>query len=89
VGMFDESTFTSFDATIDMTWTGTGAEVKEQSHEVQNDGPLILSAQFKGAYRDAVAMGHLQGRGMEFTPQPSTSAQIQNNKSGYLLIVVR
>ncbi|HWQ13754.1 MAG TPA: hypothetical protein VNL77_13205 [Roseiflexaceae bacterium] len=76
----------SFPVTINLTWTGTGALSRENSHfHFQSEG-FMVNTHFNGSFRSAEASGSVSDGVTNFTPEPSSFAQIQSLKSGTVMI---
>jgi hypothetical protein len=70
------------DWAVNLTFTGSGVVDSQHSHFNEKDPGVKLNIQFEGDFRDAIASGSIFGGGVQFTPVPSTSAQLQHNKFG-------
>ena len=68
------------------SWNASGDVLTEREHERFIEGNLRIISRFKGALREAPATGTITGLGMEFTRGESTVGELQENKSGFLLI---
>jgi hypothetical protein len=88
VSVIDAITRQSFDFDVDLTWTGTGAAVRENFKESFRDRDLgiFIKSQFHGVAVPAEAVGTVVGFGHNFTPEPSDSAQIQRRNDSSLVI---
>jgi hypothetical protein len=82
----DDNNFTFFNVNIDLNWTAAGPVTTAVSHDHVRSPGMIELSMFKGQFRDAQASGSVFGKDIQFTPMPSTSAQVQQNKFGTLTI---
>jgi hypothetical protein len=82
----DDNSFTFFNVDMHLTWTGTGDVTTMQSNSNEKSPGLRVKSKFKGDFRDAVASGSIFGKGIQFTPMPSATAQLQFNRFGELTI---
>jgi hypothetical protein len=73
---------------VNLTWTATDQPIFEQSKEIFRDRDLgiFVVAQFRGRHAPAEATGTVVGLGLNFTPEPSVSAELQTENDGTLLI---
>jgi hypothetical protein len=90
----DDNTFTFFNVDLDLTWTATADAVTQTSRFHERLPGMVLNANFKGEFRDAVCNGSVYGKdvhntpgnNIQFTPVPSSSAQLQHNQFGSVSI---
>jgi hypothetical protein len=85
----DELNGSTFTFTVDLTWTATGDLITERSKNTFIDNGFKHIMRFRGEHRDARAVGSVVGNGLQWTPVPSTEAQIQKNVEGDLTIEVK
>ena len=86
----DDSSFTFFYVDIDLTWTATGEAFTGKSNDKFKEPGMKFHSHFQGTFRDGVASGSIIGRNIptgteptiQFTPVPSSGAQLQFNKFG-------
>ena len=72
----------TFDVWVDLKWTGTG-EINEY-HQHQNYSPFPgchINEQVWGQYRSASVSGSVSDGTTNFTPQPTTSADMEFTKT--------
>lgn len=72
----------TFDVQVDLKWTGTGQI--NQYHQHQNYSPFPgchINQQIWGQYRSARVSGTVSDGTTNFTPQPTTSADMQFTKT--------
>jgi hypothetical protein len=88
VPVLDNITGQLINYSVNLTWTATGQPVFEQSKETFRDRDLGIFAvvQFRGRTVDAEATGTVAGLGENFTPAPSTSAQLLTQNDGFVTI---
>jgi hypothetical protein len=67
---------------INLTWSGIGPVRNEKSQYQFDDGSCKVHSAYNGSIRDAVATGSMTAPGINFTPEPSVSAQIADVKKG-------
>jgi hypothetical protein len=76
----------NFPLTVNMNWVGT-RPFNDHSHlNIRDFDGLRIIENFKGRHRQAIATGSVEGLGIEFTPVPSSTAEIQTNRSGTVTI---
>jgi hypothetical protein len=73
---------------INLTWSATGEPVVHHCTETIRDRDLgiFLTARFRGTHVPAQASGTVVGLGLNFTPEPSVSAEIQTQNDGTVTI---
>ena len=76
-----------FTASVNLSWASTGEPVTEHSVFRFSEPGFRFTSVFKGTQQDAVATGTVTAMGMNFTPNPSVEAQIQENKSGSVVTI--
>ena len=84
----DDNSFTFFNVDMDLTWTATADAVTQRSHDNFNVKGFHEESVFQGATRDAVATGSITGKNMQFTPVPSSVAQLLSNKFGDVTVTI-
>jgi hypothetical protein len=86
--VFDSVSFQSYDFDVDLTWTATGAMVPHHDKEMIHDKELGLkiNTHLQGRHAPAVASGTVLGLGINFTPEPSDSAELQTENNGTIII---
>lgn len=86
VTLFDFVSNTSFDVSVDMTWTGVGPRTNQRAiFHSETDGCRI-NGWLKGASRLAEASGTVSYGATNFTPETSTQAQLTAAKDGSVFI---
>lgn len=78
----DDSTFTFFNVDMDLTWTASGEAYTSKFNDKYKAPGYRSKAHFQGTFRDGVATGSIFGKNIQFTPVPSSTAQLQFNKFG-------
>jgi hypothetical protein len=76
------------DFSVNLTWTATGPAVTEYHKEMFRDrdlGILVITG-LRGSHAPAVATGSVVAAGSNFTPEPSTGAEIQTQNEGTLTV---
>jgi hypothetical protein len=86
VTFFDADDLNSFNIDIDLNWSATAESTTQHSHDQIRAPGLKINSQFKGEFRDAMAVGSIFGKGIQFTPVPSSMGQLQANKFGSVTI---
>jgi hypothetical protein len=87
VSMVDQVSNTRFTASVNLSWASTGEPVTEHSVFRFSVPGFRFTSVFKGTQQAAVATGTVTGLGMNFTPNPSVDAQIQENKTGSFVTI--
>jgi hypothetical protein len=87
VEMFDVVNETIFSVAVDVSWASTGEPVTEHSVIRFSESGIRVTAVFKGTQQAAVASGTVTGLSMNFTPTPSDTAQIQDNKTDSVVTI--
>lgn len=82
----DDNSFTFFNVDMDLTWSATADLTTQHSHDHFRSPGMRVNSQFKGEFRDAAATGSVFGKNIQFTPGPSTTAQLQHNAFGSVTI---
>jgi hypothetical protein len=88
----DDSSFTFFNVDMDLTWTATGELLTQKFHDRFRLPGMVYNSIFRGTSREAVASGSVLGKNvpnrgnLQFTPVPSTLAQLQNNLFGSISV---
>jgi hypothetical protein len=74
--------------TVALSWTATGPAVRNHEHEIFRDEDLglFINSHVRGKIAPAVATGAVIGLGENWTPEPSTSAEIMTQSSGTVTI---
>ena len=86
ISVFDDVSSTTFNVSVNTTWTATGPLSHEiQSFHFQTKG-FIDNFHLNAAFRDAGASGTVSDGTTNFTPSPSLFAQIASVKSGEVTI---
>jgi len=75
-----------FPVSIDLTWTGTGGLSRENSHFHFQSPGFNINSHFNGRFRNAEASGNVSDGATNFTPASTLSAQIQDLKSGTIVV---
>jgi hypothetical protein len=83
-----DSEFNTHLFTVALSWTATGPAVRNHDHEIFRDEDLgvFINSQVRGKIVPAVATGAVIGLGENWTPEPSTSAEILAQSSGVVTI---
>jgi hypothetical protein len=73
---------------VNLTWTAIGEAVRNHEHELFRDEDLglFINSQVRGQLVPAVATGTVTGLGENWTPEPSTSAEILTQSAGIVVI---
>jgi hypothetical protein len=87
VPLQDQVSGTVFPTTLDLTFTSTGEPVTIHSVFRFSEPGFRFTSVFKGTQQAAVATGSVIGLGMNFTPNASTDAQIQENQAGSFVTI--
>jgi hypothetical protein len=73
---------------VNLTWTALGPP--ERTHETQRfqdkEAGILIVTQFQGTKVDAEATGTVVGVGENFTPEPSSSAEIDAQNDGTVIV---
>lgn len=83
----DDSTFTFFNVDMDLTWTATGEAYTSKSNDKFKSPGYRYKSHFQGVFRDGVAAGSIFGKNIQFTPVPSSTAQVQFNRFGGIEVI--
>ncbi len=86
IPMFDFIQGHSFDATVNVIWTGTGSLDLDQSTTVSHEAGFLTKLAMTGTLRPAEASGTVIAGDENFTPEPSVEGQIQRVRSGSLVV---
>jgi hypothetical protein len=86
--VFHSVSFQTYDFDVDLTWTATGVLVSHHNKETLRDKELGLKivTHLRGRHTPAVASGTVLGLGINFTPGPSDSAELQTENHGTIII---
>ena len=71
---------------VDLTWSGAGALLRESERFHFRAPGFILQSRLNATFRDAQALGSVTLGGVNWTPQPSSFAQIASVKQGSVTI---
>lgn len=82
VSVFDEVSATSFDVTVDLTWTGTSSMQRENFHYNYRFGDCHSVHRSIGAFRFAETSGTVTDGTTNFTPEPSVEGHIASTNLG-------
>jgi hypothetical protein len=82
VSVFDEVSGTSFDVTVDLTWTGTSSVYRQNFHSNSRLGDCHSVLRSNGAFRFAEASGTVTDGTTNFTPEPSVEGHIASTNLG-------
>jgi hypothetical protein len=88
IRVLDTVSFQIITFDVNLTWTATGEPVFEQTKEMFRDRDLglLIVTQIRGWHAPAVATGTVVGLGRNFTPEPSTSAELEKVNDGTIVI---
>jgi hypothetical protein len=88
IEVFDSVSGSSFNVSIDLTWTATG-EPEIVNNRFQSRSPVsFFNEQFRGAFRDAVAAGSVPDGTTNFIQTPSFSfASIRDVIDGIVSVI--
>lgn len=78
----DDNSFTFFNVDMNLTWTATGDPVTTRTRDKTVEPGIKVKTEFQGTMRDGTATGNIFGKNIQFTPVPSSTAQLQFNKFG-------
>ena len=90
----DESSFTFFNADIDLTWTATSDLTSQNFHDHFRVPGMVFNSHFRGTFRDATATGSILGKSvpnrgdLQFAPVPSSMGQLQSNQFGSIDVTI-
>jgi len=76
----------SYPATVNLTWTGTGAIGKSKTSYTSKSPGCKNSYSSEGSGRNATMSGNITVQGTTFTPQPGSYAVINSSKEGAMTI---
>lgn len=82
VNVFDYVSGTSFDVSLDLTWTGTSSLGHQMSHFQYQFAGCHQNLHTNGTFRFAQAIGAVSAGTTEFAPSPAVDASIFSAKSG-------
>lgn len=88
VPTYDMMTGYMVSTAIDLNWTASGDMVDDSARFVYRERGFLFLTTSRGLHRDATATGTVMFNDENFAPIPSTSAQVQNNKSGSLTLQI-
>jgi len=92
VPVFDLMSLQFYDFDVDLTWTGRGPAVRQNSKETFRDRDLgiFIKTHLKGVARPAEAVGTVvglvEGVQVNVTPEPTADAEIQRRDDSSLVI---
>jgi hypothetical protein len=86
VPVFDEISGTSFDLSVDMSWTAIGPLSRQQTTTHFHTPGCISNSHFQSRSRSAEASGTISDGLTNFTSEPSISASLDAVKSGTVVI---
>jgi hypothetical protein len=78
----DDNSFTFFNVDAHLTWTATADLVTMETKSKDKEPGMRVISHFKGDFRDGFASGSVFGKDIQFTPAPSSNAQLQFNRFG-------
>jgi hypothetical protein len=84
----DDSTFTFFPISIDLTWTATSGPDRQRSTFHFNEHGFVSNTVFRGTFRDASASGSIVMNSAQFVPGATTDAQLQANDFGSVTVQI-
>jgi len=84
VPVYDNVSETTFNVTVDLTWTSTSSLGHQSSHYKVNFQGCHVNLKNNSAFRFAEASGSVSDGTMNFTPSPSTEATIFFAKGGQI-----
>ena len=88
IEVFDSVAESSFNVSVDLTWTGIGGPTNVNNHFHNMSQGFISNGRFMGTFREAVAMGTVSDGATNFTPEPSfLSANIRLVRDGFITVV--
>jgi hypothetical protein len=74
---------------VDLSWEATGEPENGNFHSLYRERGFLLQSHTSGEFRDGTATGTIETRGENLIRSyPSNSAQVQNSKSGSLLVQI-
>jgi hypothetical protein len=82
VSMFDTVSSTSFDVTVDLTWTGTSERIHQNTHFNDNFEGCHYLLRSNNTYRLAEAVGTVSDGLTNFTSEPSLEGHIGSTMLG-------
>ena len=71
---------------VALTWTGIGNPVRQSGNSHFRTPGFIINSHSTGTFRFAEASGSVSDGITNFTPNPTSSASIQNVKNGQVVI---
>ena len=88
VPVFDSISRQMYVFDVDLTWIAQGAPVSHHDQETFRDKELgiKINTHLRGRHAPAVATGTIVGLGRNFTPEPSTSAELQTQNNGTVIV---
>jgi hypothetical protein len=88
VSLLDVITGLSYTFDVDLTWTALGPPAPHHDTETFQDkeAGILIQTQLRGTQVDAQATGTVVGLGQNFTPQPSSSAELLAQNDGTVVI---
>lgn len=86
VPVFDEISGTTFDVSVDLSWTATGPLSRQQTTTHFHTPGCISNSHMQSRSRPAGASGTISDGVTNFTPETSISASLDSVKSGTVVI---
>lgn len=86
LGCFDFVDGGSFNVSVALGWTGIGNPVRQSSSFHFRTPGFIVNSRSTGTFRSAEASGSVSDGITNFTPNPTSSAAIQNVRNGDVVI---
>jgi hypothetical protein len=85
----DGTSGTSFPIIVDLTWTATGDPAHENVNPtVVIPGGTVQHVSFNGTFREASASGTVSDGTTNYTPGPSSTAQIETDRNTQVTVTV-
>jgi hypothetical protein len=88
VTVFDVISTLPYTFAVNLTWTAQGPVEANHDHEIFRDQSLLINSQVRGSRVEAVAIGTVVGLGVNLTPAPSISAELQTQNDGTVVIQI-
>jgi hypothetical protein len=86
IPVFNEISGTTFDVSVNLTWTATGPITRQHGNEHLHTPDCIVNSHAERDQRLAQATGTVVYGGTNFTPEPSVDAILISLKNGTVLI---
>ena len=88
VMVFDSFSSPFYEFDVDLTWIAHAEFMAHHSKETLHDKDLGIKiiTHLRGRHAPAVASGIVLGLGINFTPEPSDSAELQTENNGSIVI---